>query len=165
MTKQTNIEKMQEQYCIGTSLGILAQYIPDFKLGIQISRTGSKMANEARDKMINFEPGDERCPKTPEEIFLEWLRKHGLIPPVPPVDFNIYKNKEILYASTKPLPPREEIKISSFATLNYLNELFSASVNKDLQAQLTELAGQVFGFYDDDIPVCGNGIKPIPRPR
>lgn len=163
MTKQTNIEKMQEQYCVGTSLGILAQYVPDFKLGIQISRTGSKMANEARDKMINFEPGDERCPKTPEEIFLEWLRKHGPIPPVPSVDFNIYKNKEILYASTKPLPPVEDFKISPLATLNYLNELFNASINKDLQMQLSDIARLTTDFYEDGFPVCGTVI-PIPYP-
>ena len=161
MTKQTNTEKIQEQYCIGTSLGILAQHIPDFKLGIKISRMGSKMANEAREKMLNFEPGDDRCPKTMEEIFLDWLAKHGPIPPVPPVDFNIYNNKQILYASSKPLPPLEKFKISPLATLNYVNELFNAAINKDLQIQITEIARLAIDFYEDGIPICGNVI---PRP-
>ena len=161
MTKQTSIEKIQEQYCIGTSLGILAQHIPDFKLGIKVSRIGSKMANEAREKMLNFEPGDDRCPKTPEEIFLEWLAKRGPVPPIPPIDFNIYNNREILYASSKPLPPLEKFKISPLATLNYMNELFNASINKDLQTQLTEITGLATDFYEDGIPICGNVI---PRP-
>ncbi|MEY4540953.1 MAG: hypothetical protein RLZZ306_2710 [Bacteroidota bacterium] len=165
MKKQTNTEKMQEQYCIGTSLGILAQYVPNFKLGIQISRTGSKIANDARDKMMDFELDEDRCPKTHEEIFLEWLRGRGPIPPVPPVDFQIYDNRNVLYASTKPLPPLEDFKISPLATLNYLNELFNVSVSKDLQSQITDIAKSTMDFYEDGIPICGTIVRPIPGPR
>jgi hypothetical protein len=156
MKIQTELEKLQEQYCVGTALGILAQHVSDSKSGLQVSKIGAKMASSAYQGFANYEPGDDTCPQTPLEKFLEWLRTHGPIPPIPP----IFLGQDIvIMGSAKPLPPIAEFKLTKLATLSHFNELYNTIHQKDLQAQVANIGSIVLNTFDGEVPFCGTGVK------
>ena len=161
MKTQTNSEIITEQYGVGTALGILAQYIPDNKLALQISKAGADLATKAQIAMQQDEPGDVICQPTAVEKFLAWLRSHGPHPPIPAGWYrsHIYEDE----ISAKPLPP----KLNPVATLFYLNELHTSTNHPDTRAMLASMANLAANSFNDEVNICGTPWKkgPVAGPR
>lgn len=133
-----------EQFNVGTALGILAQYLPDKKLAQIIGQQGFELTMKAQAKMQNEFDGNI-CPPTAAERFLAWLRKHEGNPPIPESWVHIYA------ISAKPLPPKEELKLSPTAMLHYLNELYKSTANAETKTIISSVANRI----TDEIEICG----------
>lgn len=149
MKNLTSLEKAEEQYCIGTSLGILAQYIPDQKLALQISKYGSEMSSKVASLVA--EPSDGKCPPTPLEKFLAWLNKHKGNTPIPAS----WHNSHIYEISAKPLPPEIDFHISPIEILHYFNNMYTIASDFNTQKSLQFLANISAESFQDEIDICG----------
>ncbi|MCF0054653.1 hypothetical protein [Dyadobacter sp. CY356] len=149
MKNLTSLQIAEEEYFIGTSLGILAQYIPDQKLAMQISKYGSQMAFKVAS--LISEPGDEKCPPTPLEKFLDWLKKHGGHMPIP----ESWLRGHIYEISAKPLPPKSDLHFKSSDLLYYLNNLYKISTNLKTQETIQHLANISAESFQNEIDICG----------
>lgn len=162
MKTQTNSETVTEQYGVGTALGILAQYISDNKLALQVSKAGLDLAIKAQVSMQQGEPGDVICQPTAAEKFLAWLQSHN---PHPVIPADWYRS-HIYEISAKPLPP-EVVKLSPATTLFYLNELHTRTQHPDTRAMLASVANLAANSFNDEVNICGTPWKkgPVVGPR
>lgn len=149
MKNLTSLETAEEEYCIGTSLGILAQYIPDQKLALQISKYGLEMASKV--VLLVGEPGDDPCPPTPLEKFLAWLNKHKEITVIP----DNWHNSHIYEISAKPLPPKIHSHVSPIEILYYFNNLYKITYGFKTQETLQYLANISSESFNNEIDICG----------